>query len=144
MPTFEHQSQINIVATLVDCPYNIQHNPTRTTTKDGSTWPLTCERWHNAYDLPCLTISSFQQFQKVAHPIPLKWYALWSHWPKVIGVICYKYIIFRLKSMNLRLITTSPPQKMALHNICQCWTIAIFFVAIGIICWYKVVHYSHA
>ncbi len=37
VPTLEHQPQINIVATLVDCPHNIQHDPVGIIANDGST-----------------------------------------------------------------------------------------------------------
>jgi hypothetical protein len=33
----EHQSQINIVTTLINCPHNIQHDLVGTIANDGST-----------------------------------------------------------------------------------------------------------
>jgi hypothetical protein len=36
------------MAILVDCPHNIQWNPIGKTIENGSIWPSTWEKWHDA------------------------------------------------------------------------------------------------
>ncbi len=80
----EHQSQLNIMTTLVDCPHNIQRNPIGIITKRGQ-----CGHQHVENDTMHNYTHDLSMFD---HPILLI-ISLWkvTIFIDVVGVICYMY-----------------------------------------------------